>query len=144
MILLEKLIFLRSVEIFKKIKDETLIEIAANMELERLPENSFVYKIGDEGDSLYIIVAGSVAMLNESDTLAVLKSKQMFGELATLSPEKRIISIKTLEECLLLKLKHEHIVEMIAIDSSFSLGIIEALCQRIRAISTQLLNVTKK
>lgn len=140
MILLEKLFFLRTVNIFKKVKDDMLIDIASNTIMEKVPANQTIYKKGEMGDCLYIIVSGQIAMLDADDkTLKTLGSKQIFGELAVLSPEKRLISVMTLEECVLLKLKREPLIESIGMDVNFAMAIIEELCQRIRYISKQFL-----
>ncbi len=144
MIILEKLILLRGVTLFKKVSDELLAEIANYAEEERVQPGEYIIKKGELGDALYIIVAGRVGVMDENKLLAEFGSHQIFGEIAFLSPEPRTASVVALEECLLLKLRRQDLFDNFGLDVNLSIGIIDELCQRMRDMAKQIQDLAKK
>ncbi|MGQ3888774.1 cyclic nucleotide-binding domain-containing protein [Legionella sp. CNM-1927-20] len=142
MILLEKMTLLRKVDIFRNVNDELLIELAGRVTEEYAKAGTSIIKKGELGDGLYIIVSGKVNVQNENRVLATLGDKEIFGELAVLSPEPRTESVIAAENCLLLKLKRYHLFEYM--DINLTISIIDALCQRIRAMANQIDKLSKK
>ncbi|STX29596.1 cyclic nucleotide-binding protein [Legionella beliardensis] len=142
MILLEKLALLRTVDIFKNVSDDLLIEVAGRTTEEYAKAGTPIVKKGDLGDILYIISSGKVAIQDGNRILATLGAKQIFGELAVLSPKPRTESVVALENCSLLKLKRFHLFEHM--DVNFTISIIDALCQRIRNMAKQIDNLSRK
>lgn len=138
MIAIEKLILLRSVAFFKKISDELLIEIAYYLQEERVAAQHCIIRKGEISDTLYIIVAGRVAIIDEGKILTELGSRQIFGELAFLSPEPRTATVMALEECLLLKLHRHHLFDHFGMDVDLCAGIIDELCQKMRSMAKQI------
>lgn len=138
MIVLEKIFLLREVGIFKEVSDELLGELALYAEEERVMPKQMIIKKGDLGDTMYIIVSGKVVILDEGKVLAVLGDRQIFGELAVLSPEARSASVETLEECLFLKLRRQDLIDHFSIEPKLTMGIILELCARIRAMNKLL------
>lgn len=136
MILLEKITLLRTVELFKNVSDDLLIEVAGRMCEEYARAGTEIVKKGELGDVLYIIVSGKVAIKEGDTTLATLGDKTIFGELAVLSPEPRTSTVVAIENCSLLKLKRYHLFEHM--DLNFAICIIEALCRRIRSMVKQI------
>ncbi|WP_131782298.1 cyclic nucleotide-binding domain-containing protein [Legionella gresilensis] len=142
MILLEKLTLLRKVDIFKNLSDDFLIEIAGRVTEEYARAGTTIVKKGELGDVLYIIVSGRVNVQDENRVLTTLGDKEIFGELAVLSPEPRTESIIAAENCVLLKLKRYHLFEYV--DLNLTISIIDALCQRIRSMAKQIDRLSKK
>lgn len=133
MILLEKLFLLREVALFKEVSDELLGELASYAEEEHVTPGHVIIKKGELGETLYIIVSGKVVVKDDEKVLAELGERQIFGELAVLSPEPRSASVEALEESLLLKLQRQDIIDHVNTDPKLAMGIILELCSRIRA-----------
>lgn len=135
MILLEKLFLLREVGLFKGTSDELLGELASFAKEERAMPGQEIIKKGDLGDTMYIIVSGKVAVKDEGKTLAEFGDRQIFGELAVLSPEPRSASVVALQETLLLKLRRQDVIEYFNVEPKICMEIIKELCSRIRAMN---------
>ncbi|WP_160116205.1 cyclic nucleotide-binding domain-containing protein [Legionella busanensis] len=133
---------LRKVDIFKNLSDELLIEIAGRVTEEYARAGTTIVKKGELGDVLYIIVSGRVNVQNDHRVLTTLGDKEIFGELAVLSPQPRTESVTAAENCVLLKLKRYHLFEYM--DLNLTISIIDALCQRIRAMAKQIDKLSKK
>ncbi|MBA2654700.1 MAG: cyclic nucleotide-binding domain-containing protein [Gammaproteobacteria bacterium] len=142
MILLEKIIMLRSVNIFQEVSDELIAEIASKTTEFRVNKGDYIIKKGEVDDVLYIIVEGKVIIKEDENILAELGSQQIFGELAVLSPEPRTASVVAVEDCLLLKLHRQDLVEHLSININLAMGIIQQLCNLIRLMTKQIHELT--
>lgn len=134
----EKMLFLKSMPLFKYVKDDVLLGVASVLEEHRLKGGETIIKKGDLGTVMYMIVAGKVKVHDGEREFKVLGDHDFFGELAALSPEKRNASVTAIEETLLLKISSEALYELMEIQPGLAKGIIQVLCQRIRTIVKDL------
>jgi CRP-like cAMP-binding protein len=93
----EKMLFLNTVAIFKDIPLDNLMEIAGIANDEQYTKNTVLFEEGDVGDSLYLIVQGSVGVRKkgkkDAELIAVLGANQCVGEMAILSDEPRTATV---------------------------------------------------
>lgn len=132
---IEKVIILKSVSIFSDIPEETLAEVSLIMEeMIVAPGKSIVTK-GDVGRSMYIIIDGKVQVHDQNREIAVLGEREIFGELAALSPEPRMASVTAIDETHLFRIDYETLQDLISENPDLAQGIIQVLCNRIRSLS---------
>ena len=91
----ESILLLRQVEMFKEFDDESLTLLASHMKDVRRNKNEVLFKKGDPGNSMYIIVEGSVKIHNNEHVFAILNSKQYFGEYSLIDQTTRSTSATT-------------------------------------------------
>ena len=91
----ESVLLLRQVEMFKEFDDESLALLASRMKEVRRNKNEVLFKKGDPGNSMYIIVEGSVKIHNNEHVFATLNSKQYFGEYSLIDQTTRSTSATT-------------------------------------------------
>ena len=91
----ESVLLLRQVEMFKEFDDESLALLASRMKEVRRNKNEMLFKKGDPGNSMYIIVEGSVKIHNNEHVFATLNSKQYFGEYSLIDQTTRSTSATT-------------------------------------------------
>lgn len=135
MITLEKVLVLKTVALFKYTPEEILLIVAEAMKEELVEAGQLIIKKGDFGDVMYIIAEGSVKVHDGELVFATLGKREVFGELAALSPEKRIASITAQEDSLLLSIDSELLYDLMDMHSGLAKGIIQMLCHRARLIS---------
>lgn len=138
MITLEKLLVLKSIEIFKYTPDEVLIELASSASEAFFRAGDTIMRKDDFGDSMFVIVTGKVHILDGETVLAEMGEYDVFGELAALSPEKRTASVVAKQDLLTLKITNKTLYEIMDLNIGLAKGVIHALCQRYRNISKQL------
>ncbi len=138
MITLERMLILKSVTLFKLTPDEILLAVAHQMKEQRANKGELVLKQGELGDMMYIIVTGKISVHDGDRLIAEMGEREVFGELAALSPSKRIASVTALEDSFFLTLSHSLIYELMDLHVGLSKGIIQVLCQRVRSISEQV------
>ena len=132
MLLIEKVLVLRSSEIFKETAESDLVELAAVLEEVFLEANSLVFSKGDPGHCMYFIFSGSIRIHDNNTTLAVLAENEIVGELSVLDSEARSASGTTLEDTILLKLDQEPFYEILMNNPDILKGILKTLCRRLR------------
>lgn len=132
----EKLLFLKSLSIFKYVKDDVLLGLAPLLEEQVVKAGEMIIKKGDLGTTMYLVVTGRVKVHDGEQVLKEMGDHEVFGELAALSPEIRIASVSALEETLLLKITHRVLEDLMEIEPGLSKGIIQVLCQRARSMAS--------
>ncbi len=128
----EKVLFLKGVDLFKSIPSEELSHIAQITEEIEFGSEEQVFAQGDQGDAMYLIVDGQVKVHSGEQVFAELGSRQCFGEMAILDAEPRSASITSLSELTLLKIRREDFAEILAEKPEISQGIIQVLTHRLR------------
>jgi CRP-like cAMP-binding protein len=128
----EKVLFLKGVDLFKTIPGEELSHIAQiTDEVEYAPDETLFHQ-GDQGDAMYLIVEGKVKVHAGEQVFAELSTNQCFGEMAILDAEPRSASITALSDLTLLKIQRDDFAEILAEKPEISLGIIKVLTGRLR------------
>ncbi|TAL50022.1 MAG: cyclic nucleotide-binding domain-containing protein [Chitinophagaceae bacterium] len=133
MLLFEKVLILKSLAIFSETPETILSELAPLMKEEEAEGGSVLFNDGDIGDCMYIIYKGEVKIHKGSTTLAILKEKEVFGELSLLDSETRSASATANTDCFLFKIDQEPFYELVETRPEVAKGIIKILCQRLRA-----------
>ena len=128
----EKVLFLKGVSIFSEIPGEVLAQIAQIAEEVSVDRETRVFEEGEPGDSLYLIVRGSVRVHKGEREVAVLGKGECFGEMAILDNEPRSASITALEDVQLLRIWSDDFYEMLADRVEIARGIFKVLTRRLR------------
>lgn len=134
----EKMLFIKSLPLFKYVKDEVLIGVASVLEEQLIRSGEMIIQKGDLGTTMYMIANGKVKVHVGEHTLKEMGDHEVFGELAALSPEKRIASVTALEETFLLKITSTVLYDLMEMEIDLAKGIIHVLCQRTRSIASDL------
>ena len=129
---IEKVIILKSIDLFSKIPESDLLILAMEFETVSFKANTVVMTQGDMGDSMYILVSGEVNVDVDTQRVATLKDKNIFGELAIFDPEPRSATITTTKDTVLFTIKSDVMYDLISRYPNVSRGIIKILSKRVR------------
>lgn len=85
---------LRGIYLFQELSDDDLAEVASIANEEEVKAGTKIFKEGDPGDRLYIILSGEVRISKNipgigEEALAVLKQGAFFGEMALVDDSER-------------------------------------------------------
>lgn len=128
----EKVLFLKGVDLFKSIPSEELSSIAQITDEIEYTKDEQVFAEGEQGDAMYLIVDGQVKVHSGDHVFAELGTRQVFGEMAILDAEPRSASITSMSDLTLLKIRREDFTEILAEKPEISQGIIQVLTHRLR------------
>lgn len=132
LLIIEKVIILKSTNLFSQISQNDLLAIATTLKEIELPKETTIMKQGEFGTSMYIIVRGSVKVDVNGNIVATLGKDNVFGELAVLDPEPRSATIITAEDTLLFEIDNDTIYHIISEYPNVARGIMKILCNKLR------------
>lgn len=144
MLLIEKVLILRSSEIFNSTPEHNLVELAGILEEVYLEPEVNLFSKGDVGNCMYFIYKGRVRIHDGDYMLAVLEDNEIVGELSVLDSERRSASATTLEETILLKLEQEPFYEIMMNNAEVLRGILKTLCRRLRIMDDKSISTHQK
>lgn len=133
LLLVEKVLILKSLTIFRETPENILADLAPLMQQEDFEKNTLLFKEGDIGDCMFIIQSGEIRIHKGQTTLAVLREKEVFGELSLLDAETRSASATCQTDCVLFRIDQEPFYELIDSRPEVARGFIKMLCKRLRA-----------
>ncbi len=138
MLLIEKVLLLKSLDMFRETPEPILAELAPLMVEEEIEQGSIIFEEGEIGDCMYIILSGQVNIQKENTLLAVLQEKEILGELSLLDAETRSATAIAKTDCLLYKIGQEPFYELIDSRPEVARGCIKILCTRLRILNDKV------
>ena len=134
--IIERVLSLKSADIFSAIPDAILAQIATIAEDIDIPENETFIKKGQIGDCMYIIGDGLVSIHDGPQKIAELSDGKVVGEMAILDPEPRSASATALRDTRVLKIEKESFDSVMEDNPRIANAVIKVLCQRLRSTIT--------
>ncbi len=135
LLLLEKVLLLKSLSIFNETPETILAELAPLMKEEEVEQGTVIFEENEPGDCMFIILTGQIQIHKGNTKLAVLKEKEIFGELSLLDAETRSASATAKTDCILFKIDQEPFYELIDTRPEVARGFIKILCNRLRQLN---------
>ncbi|MCX5860290.1 MAG: cyclic nucleotide-binding domain-containing protein [Proteobacteria bacterium] len=134
---LEKIMFLQGVGIFQHLAMEDLEFLADIARDVRVKKGEILFHQNDPGDSLFLIVSGSVAVLREEEgkqkQIALLSERECVGEMAILAAETRTATVETRESTDFLIIRGVDFRDLIRMNPGIVYPIFRLLVGRLRA-----------
>ncbi|MBD2504454.1 cyclic nucleotide-binding domain-containing protein [Anabaena azotica] len=134
----DRLLFVRRVPIFKELRDDFIVRLTSVMHELHFPANHTIFRQGEEGRSLYIIVSGRVRVHIGDKQLAEVDQGKYFGEMAVFDTQPRSASVTTIEPCEFLELTQEQLYDAIEETPEIAVNIIRELSRLIRHLNDNL------
>ena len=126
---IEKVIFLKSVDIFKHATVEELGGVAALTEEVHFEPGETIYREGEPVDAIYLVLKGRVAVEGNGKAVREVGEKQAFGTVAALDLEPAIHTVKAIDPVYALKLNAQDLQDMLSLDFELVQAVIRALCR---------------
>jgi CRP/FNR family transcriptional regulator, cyclic AMP receptor protein len=142
-ILVEKVLFLKHVSLFSRMSVGDLGRVAEIAEEVVYAAHSNIFREGDYGETLFIIVDGSVQIARRGELLALLQARDYFGEMSILDGEPRSASATASSDCLLLKISQEEFHDILSTHFDTALAVIKTLSRNLRSHVVQYAHQTE-
>lgn len=139
LLLIEKVLLLKSISIFSDTPENVLAEVALLLHETEVESNLTLFDEGEIGNCMYIIYKGNVRIHKGEQTLVVLKDREFFGDLSLLDTETRSASATAVNDCLLLRIDQEPFFELLESQPEIARGVIRILSKRLRNLNEKLL-----
>lgn len=128
----ERVLLLKRVELFKRLPDTLLTELAGLMQETVIAPDALVFAQGAPGDAMYIVARGRVRVHDAGHTLNYLTEGDVFGEMALLDSERRLASVTAVGPTRLLRLDQAPFFELLADHIEMAEAIIHTLSAHLR------------
>ncbi len=128
----ERMRFLRSVPLFAEIPGEDLRLMAEILDTVECTAGDVVFRKGETGEDMYIIVQGKIAIVDGETTIATLGVREFFGELSVIDREARSADAVAVEAAELLRLRAADLGELMARRPQIQEQILLVLVRRLR------------
>ncbi|TFB10116.1 Crp/Fnr family transcriptional regulator [Candidatus Marinimicrobia bacterium MT.SAG.3] len=136
--IIEKVIFLQDVDIFKHISSEDLSYVASITVEQNVEKDSVIYKEGDISDSMYMVIEGKVRLHVGESLVMIAELNDVFGAWSLFDDEVRLISATAFEDSLLLKIDKANMIELLADHVGVTEGILKAMAKRLQNIARKV------
>jgi CRP-like cAMP-binding protein len=129
---IEKMIRLKSVDIFEQATVEQLARIAGLTEEVFLEPGVTIYQEGQTSDALYFLLSGRVTLEKNGTAIFDVKEGETFGTLAALDLQSHLYTARAAGPTHLFKLGVRDFHDLLSLDSGLVLAVLRVLCRLIR------------
>ena len=129
---IEKVVFLKSVDIFSHATIEELGRVAALTEEVHFEPGETIFRKGEPTDAIYLILAGRVAIEGNGHIVREAREKQALGTVAALDRNPAVHTVKAIDAVYALKLNAQDFDDILSVDFELVRAVFHALCRLIR------------
>jgi CRP-like cAMP-binding protein len=127
----------RRAPLFTALDDAQAASLRTSMDAVKISKGGVLFKEGDEGEHVYVIVDGKLKLGTSSgdgreNLLSILGPGEMFGELSLFDPGPRTSTATAVTDAKLLSLSHEKLIPWLKGNPEVSLHLLARLAQRLR------------
>ena len=130
--IIEKIIFLKSVDIFEHATVEQLGRIAGLTEEVHFAPAETIFEEGGPGDAMYLLLSGRVFLNRNGNTLREMKEKEAFGTLEVLDFHPRAVTAKAVDHVRALKIHGREFHDLLSLDIEMVEAVFRMLCDLVR------------
>jgi CRP-like cAMP-binding protein len=139
---------IKSSPLFFELFDEEIDAIIEDCEVMNLEAGDYIFKEGDEGNEIYLILSGAAVVKKGETTLAELKKSDLFGEMVLLDERTRTADIIASTYTDVLVLGYDAIFGIFKknpkIFSLLMLNLCRLLAKRLKTSGTEIKNLNSK
>jgi CRP/FNR family cyclic AMP-dependent transcriptional regulator len=132
--IIEKIIFLKSVDIFEHATVEQLGRVAGLTEEVHFAPAETIFEEGGPGDAMYLLLSGRVFLDRNGNTLREMKEKEAFGTLEVLDFHPRTVTAKAVDHVRALKINGREFHDLLSLDIEMVEAVFRMLCDLVRRI----------
>ena len=137
---------LQRMAIFGGIRADTLEFLLASCKIVSVPTNEFFFREHQQGDSMFVLELGSVAVLKswsgQDHLLQTLKEGDCFGEMAVMDHCPRSASVRAGKDCVAIQISAADLYRVYAQDlkqfALIQMNMGREVCRRLREANSRL------
>lgn len=127
----------RKAPLFTALDDASASTLRASMKEVKVNKGNTLFKEGDSGDRLFVVVEGKLKLGTSSgdgreNLLSILGPGDMFGELSLFDPGPRTATATAVTDSKLLSLANDQVIGWVTAHPEVSLQLLGRLAQRLR------------
>ncbi len=132
--IVEKVIALESVDLLKGLSPEQLARVGMIGHQEYVPPGAVILDPGEPLDAMFVILDGSVELLENGERIEIARQNEVLGSWALLDSTPLPVQARALEDSTLLKITRDDFFELLADAPEIVSAILSRLVSRFRAL----------
>ena len=132
LITIEKVIFLKSVDIFAHATIDQLGQIAGLTKEVHFEPWQTIFREGEPAGALYLVLSGRVVLEKNGQIISEIKEKDALGTLGVLDVHPRFYTAKAIDAVHALKLDAQDFHDLLSLDIEMVKAVFRVVCRRIR------------
>ena len=132
MITYEKVLVLKNVILFEKASELALSDLISITKEQMLKAGEILLKKGEENTFLYVILSGSLELLQDKKVVQEFGPRQILGETTVFSPAPLEGEVRAKEKTFVLKIAAEQLYRVMALHPTLAYCFLEELSRRVR------------
>lgn len=134
----EKVIFLKDIDIFEFTSTEDLAHIATITDEVEFQAEETIFEEGEISDAMYMVIDGKVRLTRGNQEVMVAQKKDVFGTWALFDDEPRVATATTLENSRLLHIDKEDFIDLLADHVAITQSVLKTMVKRLRNLMTRI------
>ena len=139
--LIEKTVFLKSVDVLSGIPTEAVAQLAARAGEVRVEPHEVLFREGEEDQGTFIVLEGVLELQKDGTLIRVLKSGSAHGELFLGENEPHQYTSIAREPSLLLNLRRADVVDALLEYPEFGLAMVQDLSMRMHKLTKRVIEL---
>jgi HEAT repeat protein/ATP/ADP translocase len=134
----EKVLLLQRITVFSRVAGDGLVTLARNSPIVAMRHGEVIFRQGDQGSALYLVISGSVKLTVNEREVARLGPNEVFGEMSILDREPRAATATVALEAELLRVSAVDFHDAVRENAEVAEAVIEVLNRRLRESNRRL------
>lgn len=133
--IIEKVIFLQDIDVFKEVRVEDLAYLAAIAEEASFEKDGTIYEMNEAADSLYLIINGKIRLHRNGEEIAIAGKREAVGTWSLFDNQPRVATATAIEETETLRIAREDFYDLLSDHVRIAEAVLRSLARRLRALS---------
>ncbi len=133
--IIEKVIFLQDIDVFKEVRVEDLAYVAAISEEVSFIKNETIYEMNEGADSLYLVINGKIRLHRNGEEIAISSKREAVGTWSLFDNQPRVATATAVEETEALRIARDDFYDLLSDHVRIAEAVLRSLARRLRALS---------
>ena len=136
--IIEKVIFLQEIDVFKEVRTEDLAHIAVIAEEMSYLPGVKLYEVNESADSLYLVINGKVKLHRDEQEITIVGPGEAMGIWALFDNKPRVATATVVEETETLRIAKDDFYDLLSDHVRIAEAVLRSLARRLRTLVEQL------
>jgi len=132
---IEKVIFLQDIDVFKKVRVEDLEHLATIAEERSFLADETLYEMNESADSLYLVISGKVRLHRNGEEIGVVGAREAVGTWSLFDTQPRVATATAVQETDTLCIVREDFYDLLSDHVRIAEAVLRSLARRLRALT---------
>jgi len=132
--LIDKVLCLQNVDIFKHVTTEMLGYIATIAHEIEAEKTQTIFSEEDVSDAMYVVVKGRVRLAKKEQEVMTVTAGQSFGTWALFDNQPRVMTAQALENVQLLKIRSEDFYDLLSDHDEITPAVFRAVVENVKRL----------